>query len=397
MKRVYDSILAEHLAQHRQMAFVAGPRQVGKTTSCRAAGSVYFDWDVMAHKRLIVAGAGEVAAAAGLNVLADEPRVLVFDELHKFPQWKQFLKGFFDLYEKQCRIVVTGSSHLDTYRRGGDSLMGRYFLFRMHPFSVGELLAADPPSKEIVRKPARVAEDAWEALWKFGGFPEPMLAASERFSRRWLTLRHSQLYKEDIRDLTRIQELGMLEVAGKMLEERSGGQLVVSNLARDVGVAPNTIKSWVDALCALHVGFLVRPWHRNVSSSLRKEPKWYLRDWSGIADPGKRFETLVACHLLKAVEGWTDMGLGKFSLHYLRDKQQREVDFLVANDGHPWFLVEARTAADRLSPALEYFQKATGAAHAFQVVMKLPPVQADCFSRNQPTLVPARSFLSQLL
>ena len=189
----------------------------------------------------------------------------------------------------------------------------------------------------------------------------------------------------------------MLEVAGKMLEERSGGQLVVANLARDVGVAPNTIKSWVDALCALHVGFLVRPWHRNVSSSLRKEPKWYLRDWSGIADPGKRFETLVACHLLKAVEGWTDMGLGKFSLHYLRDKQQREVDFLVANDGHPWFLVEAKAAADRLSPALAYFQQATGAAHAFQVVMNMNPVMADCFTRRQPTLVPALSFLSQLL
>ncbi len=215
MKRVYDSMLAEHLAAHRQMAFVAGPRQVGKTTSCRAAGSVYFDWDVISHKRLIVAGAGEVAAAAGLDELADEPRVLVFDELHKFSHWKQFLKGFFDLYEKQCRIVVTGSSRLDTYRRGGDSLMGRYFLFRMHPFSVAELLATELPGEEIVRKPARLADDAWQALWKFGGFPEPMLAASERFSRRWQTLRHSQLYKEDIRDLTRIQELGMLEMAGR--------------------------------------------------------------------------------------------------------------------------------------------------------------------------------------
>ena len=125
-------------------------------------------------------------------------------------------------------------------------------------------------------------------------------------------------------------------------------------------------------------------WHRNVSNSLRKEPKWYLRDWSGIADPGKRFETLVACHLLKAVEGWTDLGLGKFSLHYLRDKQQREVDFLVANDGHPWFLVEAKAGAERLSPALAYFQQATGAAHAFQVVMNLQPVMADCFTRRHP-------------
>ena len=397
MNRVYGRMLSEHLASHRQMAFVAGPRQVGKTTTCRVAASVYFDWDVATHQRLLVSGAEAVAEAAGLNELESRLRVLVFDELHKFTHWKRFLKGFFDLYETRCRIVVTGSSHLDTYRRGGDSLMGRYFLFRMHPFSVAELLNTALPDEKIVRMPAPLDAEAWEALWRFGGFPEPMLTGSERFSRRWQTLRRTQVFKEDIRELTRIHEVSMLEVAGRMLEERSGSQLITANLARDVGVAPNTMKAWVEAMCALHVGFLVRPWYRNVSSSLRKEPKWFLRDWSGIEDPGKRFETLVACHLQKAVEGWTDLGLGKFALHYLRDKQQREVDFLVVRDGQPWFLVEAKSGGQKLSPALEYFQQATGAAHAFQLVKNKEFVDADCFERRKPTLVPALTFLSQLL
>lgn len=145
----------------------------------------------------------------------------------------------------------------------------------------------------------------------------------------------------------------------------------------------------------MHVGFLVRPWFRNVASSLRKEPKWYLRDWSGVVDEGKRFETLVGCHLLKAVEAWTDLGHGEFELRYLRDKQQREVDFVVVRDGAPWFLVEAKLAETKLSGSLAHFQKQTGASHAFQVVRNLPFVASDPFTRRDPVVVPARTLLSQ--
>jgi len=399
MKRIYDSLLSDHFRNRRQMAFVTGPRQVGKTTTCRGAGTIYFDWDSPEHSRLIVSGPEAVAGAAGLNQLHEEPRlpVLVFDELHKYPRWKNFLKGFFDRFENRCRIVVTGSSRLDVYRRGGDSLMGRYFLFRMHPLSVAELISPDIPGGSIIRKPQSIDDTAWNALWHYGGFPEPFLSADDRFSTQWQGLRHAQLFREDARDLTRIQDIALLEIMGRLLEERSGEQLVYGNLARDVGVSPVTAKQWVETLCSLHAGFLVRPWFRNVSSALRKEPKWFVRDWAMVKDPGKRFETLIANHLLKAVEGWTDLGMGSFALHYLRDKQKREVDFLVVRDGQPWFLVEAKVSDATLSPALQHFQRQTGAAHAFQVIEKLTYANADCFSRNDPVVVPARTFLSQLL
>ena len=146
----------------------------------------------------------------------------------------------------------------------------------------------------------------------------------------------------------------------------------------------------------MHAGFLVRPWFKNVSSALRKEPKWFEYDWSIVHDYGKRFENMVASHLLKAVEGWTDLGFGNFDLHYVRDKQKREVDFLVVRDGTPWFLVEAKGSDTKLSPALLHFQRQTGAEHAFQVVRDLPHVDADCFARHAPVIVPARTFLSQL-
>jgi predicted AAA+ superfamily ATPase len=399
MKRIYDSMLRDHLATLRQMAFVSGPRQVGKTTTCRGQGDVYFDWDVQAHQRTIVAGQNAAAEESGLDALTEGDRpVIVFDELHKYPRWKNFLKGFFDLYADACRIVVTGSSRLDTYRRGGDSLVGRYFLVHMHPLSVAELLTAELPAEErVLRPPSRLDADAWESLWQYGGFPEPMIAGNSRFMRRWQTQRHTQLFKEDLRDLTRIQDLALLEVMGRFLEDRSGRQIVVSNLARDVQVAPNTAKLWVNALCALHFGFLVKPWHRNVSKSLRKNPKWYLRDWSSISDRGQRAETLVACHLLKAVEGWTDLGLGNFDLRYLRDKEKREVDFAVIRDEQVWFLVEVKTGSRGISPSLPYFQSQTGARHAFQLSMDMEYVDKDCFSITRPVCVPALTLLSQLL
>jgi len=396
LPRIYDSLLREHLKAHRQMVFMSGPRQVGKTTAARQVADFYLDWDNRSHQALILKGPEAVAEYCGLQMASESLPVLLFDELHKFPRWKNFLKGMFDTYETRCRIVVTGSAKLDVYRRGGDSLMGRYFPYRLHPFSVAELLRSE--LAEAVTAPAqKLDEAAWQALLTHGGFPEPFLKQSSRFSTRWRNQRNERLFKEELRDLTRIQEFALLEILGRILESRSGEQLIFSNLAASVQVAPNTIKEWVNTLVSTYYGFLVRPWFKNVTKALRKEPKWYLRDWSGIQDSGAKAETFAACQLLKAVEFWTDLGRGKFDLYYLRDKQKREVDFLVVRDDQPWFLVEIKQHSTSLSPALHHFQKQTGARHAFQVVMELPYLNLNCFDYTQPTVVPARTFFSQLI
>ena len=181
----------------------------------------------------------------------------------------------------------------------------------------------------------------------------------------------------------------------RILTDHSSDRLIYASLAKQVRVSENTVRSWIATLCSLHFGFLVRPWYRNISKALRKEPKWFLRDWSGIADVGKRTETFCACHLLKAVEGWTDLGLGVFELRYIRDTQKREVDFVVIRDGNPWLLVEAKHGDAGLSPHLAFFQQQTGERHAFQVSMNADFVDVDCFSRNRPVTVPARTFFSQ--
>jgi uncharacterized protein len=394
--RVYDRILSNHLRENRQMAFVSGPRQVGKTTTCRHEGNLYLNWDILEDQRKILRGPVTVAEAVGLEQAHAKPPVLVLDELHKYPKWKQFLKGFFDGYADRVKIIVTGSSRLDVFRKGGDSLMGRYFLYRMHPFSVGEIARTSAPTNPV-HKAAPIQEADWTALWDHGGFPEPYLKRSESFTRRWQSLRLRQLTKEDLRELTQLQDLGAIEVLVQILAERSGQQLTYASLAQDINISGATAKRWVGILEQMHYGFRVAPWFKSVANSLRKEPKWFLRDWSGIADQGSRAETFVACHLLKATEGWTDLGLGNFELRYLRTKMKKEIDFLVVRDGKPWILIEVKLSVQRLSPALKDFQDTLGAQHAFQVVIDSPYEEMDCFELRTPIAVPARTFLSQLM
>jgi len=394
--RIYDTILSRHLSRNRQMAFVTGPRQVGKTTTCRRQGDAYLNMDDMSDRRVVMAGPASLASHLDLARVKKTKPVAILDELHRWKKWQTFLKGFFDKHEDRIRIVVTGSSRLDLYRRGGDSMMGRYFPYRMHPFSVGEIARQSYPAGPI-NPPSQIPEKEFEALWKHGGYPEPFLKRNLPFTRRWQSLRLRQLLRDDLRDLTSIQELAQVETVSELLGTRSSTRLVYKNIAETVNSSVDTIRRWVSTFVALHHGFLLRPWHRKVSRSLLKEPKWHLRDWSSISDPGARAETFVACHLLKAVEGWTDVGLGEFGLYYLRDKQQREVDFLVVRDATPWFLVEVKKSDEALSPALSYFQRMTGAKHAFQLVIDMPYVDANCFSRKDPAVVPARTLLSQLL
>jgi hypothetical protein len=394
--RLYSAVLADHFARHRQIALVSGPRQVGKTTVCRSIGGPYFNWDNIDDRRDILRGPRALAAQLEVDRLRAAPPIAVFDELHKSAKWKTLLKGLYDTYGDRLRFIVTGSSRLDVYRRGGDSLMGRYLRYRMHPWSVGEIARTGLPDREV-RPPVAVHAAAWDALWEHGGFPEPFLRGDRRFTRRWRSLRQEQLSREDLRDVAHVQDLGVMEVLIAILAERSGQQLIYANLAREVGVAVDTAKRWIDLLSRLHYGFLVRPWFTNVAKALRKEPKWFLRDWSGLTDAGARTETFVACHLLKAVEGWTDLGFGDFELRYVRDKTKREVDFLVVRDRKPWFLVEAKHGDTALAPALGHFQAQTRTPHAFQVVTDLPFEPVDCFAARRPVVVPARTFLSQLL
>lgn len=399
MDRAYDLLLKEHATANRQMAFLSGPRQVGKTTCAKllASDGAYFNWDNQKNRADIIKGPDEVALQLQLDQLRDDTLIVAFDEIHKYGRWKQFLKGMFDSYEKACRIIVTGSSRLNVYKRGGDSLMGRYFHYRMHPLSVGELCRTRPADSPIAR-PKRIHNDAFLHLKEFGGFPEPFIKATQRFYNRWRRMRSDLLFKEDLRDLTRVQELAQVEMLAEILRHLSGQLLNYSSLSQKINCSVDSVRRWIGTLESLHYCFVVRPWHKNVAKALRKQPKAYLWDWSLVDDVGARNEAFVASHLLKAVHWWTDTGLGRYELFFLRDKQKREVDFLVVRDGTPWFLVEAKTSSQApLSNHLDHFHQVLDTAHAFQIMLDAPYVERDCFEERQAIKVPALTLLSQFV
>lgn len=402
LKRIYEAVVEEHLMANRQMLFLVGPRQVGKTTISLEVSETYkphfyFNWDVQSDRTKILEGPDAVARAMQLDTLRSSLPLVVFDELHKYGKWKTFLKGFFDKYSKSVHIIVTGSARLDVYKAGGDSLMGRYFSYRLHPLSVGEIL--DPTLKETeISEPKKINDEEFSNLITFGGFPEPFLKQTSQFYTRWKKTRAQQLFEGDLRDLTRIQELGQIQVLAEVLRQQVGQLTSYTELAKKVNVSIDTIRRWLDTLKAFYYCYTLQPWSKNVVRSLLKEPKVYLWDWSFIADVGARAENFIASHLLKAVHFWTDRGWGDYGLYFLRDKEKREVDFLISKNGKPWFLVEAKNSSNGSpSQSLYYFQKMLGVEFAIQVAIEMDYVDRSCFESSRPIIVPAKTLLSQLL
>ncbi len=402
MKRIYTSVIKEHFKHHQQMIFLVGPRQAGKTTVSRMTKEltdqfVYLDWDNVDHRKIILGGVNSVAGFAGLDKLTSGVPIIVFDEIHKYGKWKTFLKGFFDTYKGRVNIIVTGSSRLDVYKKGGDSLMGRYFPYRLHQLSLGELGRTDLSDKEI-NEPFQSKNQEYENLFKNGGFPEPFIKNDSKFLNKWKNIRQKQLIREDIRDLSRIQELGQIELLAEILRHQAGQLTNYSNLANKINVSSDTVRRWIKTLQSFFYCFTIQPWSKNIPRALIKEPKTYLWDWINVDDDGSRVENFVASHLLKAVNYWTDYGLGQYALWFIRDKEKREVDFLVSRDNIPWFLVEVKTSSKvGISKNLIYFKDKIKAKHAFQVVFDMEYIPRDCFKHTAPIIVPARTFLTQLV
>lgn len=288
---------------------------------------------------------------------------------------------------------------LKEFGRRGDSLRGRYIPYSLHPLSVAELVGNEPAHSELIHsEPRELPQDQWDALLRFGGFPDPFLKAEESFHNQWCATWHDQLLREEIRDLTRVQELSQIEALAIALRLRVGNLTNYSSLARQIGCSVDSIRRWLEVLKSLYFCFAVSPWHRNLNRALRKEPKFYLWDWSQVDDIGARVENLVASALLKATQFWTETGRGRFALHFIRDKEKRKVDFVVVRDESPWLLIEVKTSRQAdLSTHLSYFQERLSVPHAIQVAFDAEFHDADCVRVNRPMIVPAKSFLSQLI
>ena len=372
MQRYLDHRVRTDLRQ--KMVILTGPRQVGKTTLSQLLmqeqpGAQYLNYDIPAHR--------EVLRIQGWS---KETPLLVFDEIHKMPDWKAWLKGAFDgrtlhlappavgsntLGQAQ-QLLVTGSARMDTFRQAGESLAGRFYKLRLHPISVREWCEQTQVS------PAT----ALTHLLQRGGFPEPCLAPDDIGAQRWRADYFSALVREDVLEFSRLQEVNAMRVFADALRSRVGSPLSIASISRDMGVAPKTLAKYLDILEALFIVFTVRPWHRNITRATLQQPKVYFFDTGLVqGDDGVKFENLVACHLLKNVH-WQQDALGKqVDLHYVRTKDGAEVDFCLSDATHGeaslTHLVECKLSDGKLHPALVRFAEQFADAQAVQVVREL--------------------------
>ncbi len=401
MKRLYLSIVQKHFQENEQMLFLVGPRQVGKTTIAQQMReyykeSIYFTWDSVKDRTLILKGQDFIEEIYPINKIRANKPLVIFDEIHKYKDWKNWLKGFYDLYKNYFCILVTGSARLDVYKAGSDSLMGRYFLCRVHPLSIGEII--DPViSENEIREPKLINDLDYQNLYTYGGFPQPFLKSKKTFSTKWHELRNKSFFYEDIKDLANIQEIGQIEILAELLKYQIGQLLNRTSLAKKVQVTVPTISRWIETLERFYYCYQIKPWHNNISRSIIKEPKVYLWDWSIIGDVGMRFENFIASHLLKATHLWNDLGMGVYGLYFLRNKDKQEVDFVVTRNNKPWILVEAKSSANQgMSKSLVLFHNTTGTPYAFQVSNTDEYENISCFKKEGMWMVSAKTFLSQL-
>lgn len=361
------------------MAFISGPRQCGKTTLSRLISykyqqAIYKNYDDFNFKKMWTQN-----PTALLNELQlehnENKRLLILDEIHKAPKWKTKVKGLFDLYGEDIALIITGSVRLNIFKKGGDSLMGRYYHFRLHPFSLRELIDVTPNTPDLfmsnIQKKPRSSnhQKIVERLFATGGFPEPYLSEDKKIVQLWHQGRKEKIVREDLRDLTRVPDLARVEAMVSLIPEKVGTLFSLTSLREDLEVSVDTVKRWMSFLSELYYLYSIRPYSKSIKRSLAKNPKIYLYDWSELEDEGSRFENMVASHLLKACHFWTDSGEGLFDLFFLRNKDKVEIDFLITRDKKPWFTVECKLNDSTLDINHQVFSKVLKVPH-FQITLK---------------------------
>lgn len=390
-RRYLQSSIAQDLSKGK-MVFVGGPRQVGKTTLAQLLGRVRYR-----HPLYLVFDDRQDRIRIIGQDFPEDTDLIIFDELHKYRHWKSYLKGLYDKRKKDFHIIVTGSARLDVYRRGGDSMMGRYYYYRLHPFSLAEAVDRRPRiaafKQLVIPEENKTYGHTLDALLHFGGFPEAYLAQDDTTTERFHTMRIDRVIKEDIRDLERIPDLSALQVLVTLLPEKVGSLLSLNALRKDLEVSHKALAHWVDILERFYYLYRIAPYQAKTIRALKKEPKLYLWDWSEVQNESARFENLIASHLLKFIHFFHDTQGKRAELYFIRDVDGHETDFLITIDRKPWFAVEVKLNDMTPSKHIRYFSERLGIPFLYQVV-RSPGVYVR---RGEVLVVSADRFLASLV
>ncbi len=362
----------------KKMVFISGPRQSGKTTLAlqilrdemgEMVKKFYLTWDSAEDREKIMRE--QFPAGKG---------VIVLDEIHKYARWRQVVKGLFDKRKEELKIIVTGSGRLDYYRRDGESLQGRYYFYRLYPFTLREV--------------NHFSDNVLQHLLKYGGFPEPFLAASEQEARRWSRDYRTRVIYDDLNSLENVRDVSLLEQLSLRLPDIVGSPLSINALREDLQISHQTASRWLDMLENIYLIFRIYPFGPPKIRAVKKEAKHYHFDWTLVKDEGARFENLVAFHLLKWVHFRQDYEGYDTDLRYFRNREGKEVDFVVTENGEPVMFVECKLRSREVSSALRYLKKHYPEAKAVQVSLYQ---EEDLVNKDGIRICPAANFLMELI
>ena len=361
----------------RKMVFIGGPRQAGKTTLakhlCTSAGydikQRYLNWDATEDRENII-----------MERFPADPGYLVLDEIHKYSKWRQIVKGLYDKRGDELQIIITGSARLDYYRRGGDSLQGRYHFYRLFPLTCAELGAS--------------SISTIEDLLVYGGFPEPFSLQSETQSRRWSREFRSRIVRDELTDLENVQDVGLIERMALRLSDLVGSPLSINALREDLQVSHQSVTRWIAMLENLYMIFRLYPFGAPKIRAVKKEAKHYHLDWTVVKEKGYRFENLVACHLLKWCFFLQDTQGRDAELRYFRDVDKREVDFVLIEDENPVHFIECKLSGKSLSPSLRYLKVRFPSVKATQITLEK---DVDLMTKEGIRICSAHKFLANLV
>jgi predicted AAA+ superfamily ATPase len=361
----------------KKMVFLTGPRQSGKTTLVldllKDLHGIYLNWDDQDHRRQILK-----------RDWSDEETYVALDEIHKYSRWKNFLKGTYDTQKDKHRFIITGSAKLDIYKKGQDSMLGRFFSWRVHPLCLSELKHHFKNNDE----------SNLDKLIKLGGFPEPFFEGREVYAMRWRKEKLKLVFRQDIQELESIKDISLLELFYQGITERVGSEIVVSNMARDLEIAPKTAKSWLNILEKTYAVFIVPPYGKGIAKAITKTPKVYLYDNGEVfGDEGAKFKNLVGTHLYKRIQFLEDLYGDKYELNYLRDKNGHEVDFVIVKNNRPVCLIEVKLNETTRSKSLYYYKERLKVDHCLQLIKSKVKAQ----TKDQIVVTSAYEWLSMPL
>jgi uncharacterized protein len=376
LKRYLDEEIKTDL--EKKMVILGGPRQVGKTTCALAQISTtaneghlgYLNWDHIEDRNLLLSGQ-----------LPGGQKLIIFDEIHKYSEWRNLVKGFYDKNKSKTKFMVTGSARLDFYRRGGDSLIGRYNFYRLHPLSLFEINKKPTPAD-------------LEALLEFGGFPEMFLTKDKKEWKKWQRTRVSRVIKDDLLSLEQVKEVSQIELLSSMLIEKVGSLLSINSIREDLKCSHEAASRWIAILENVYYCFRIAPFYGTKFKALKKDQKLYLWDWSTVKNDGAKFENLLASNLLKYCHYHEDVNGDALELRYLRDRDKREIDFVIIKNGTPLFAVECKTGEKSLSKHIPYFAARTDIPVFYQVHMGNKWTEID---EHRAQIIGMRRFASEVL